>query len=75
MSGLHSELAAGSAPGCKVCAFIDGLTPSEQAEWNVELALPIKVVGNLAVERALKRRGVIVTEASVRRHRRNHGPV
>lgn len=71
MPSLHAELAAGSS-GCKVCGYLNSLTPAEKAEWRAELALSVKVVPHLTVERALLKRGIEVSEASVRRHRRNH---
>lgn len=69
---LHAELAGATAPACKVCAFLSNFAPSEVAEWQVELALPINLVSNTAVVNALRRRGESITEASVRRHRSNH---
>ena len=70
MSSLHDELAA-SVP-CKVCDYLYGLLPQERDAWVAELALPVTKVGNTAVVRALARRGVTVTETSVRRHRAKH---
>jgi hypothetical protein len=67
---LHDELV--SAPTCKLCAFLDSLTPSEAVEWQAELAMSVSVIGHTAVLNALRRRGTIVTEAAVRRHRSNH---
>ena len=73
MSGsLHDELAGDTNLPCKVCSYLSTLTAAEAAEWGRELALPIKVVGNTAVVIALARRGVQVTETSVRRHRAKH---
>ena len=69
MSDLHSELV--TPIGCKVCAYLGNLAPSEADEWKREMRDP--AVGNVAVQRALNRRGVAITEASVRRHRSNHG--
>ena len=71
MSSLHDELSVG--PACKVCAYLSTLTPEKAHEWSAELALPVSEVGNAAVVAALTRRGVIVTETSVRRHRTRHG--
>ena len=72
MSTLHEELAGQSAPTCKLCAFLSGLSPAERAEWQTELELPVSIIGNIAVLNALKRRGVDIEDPSVRRHRRNH---
>jgi len=74
LGDLHGELTSGSAPACKVCAYMCTLAPSEAAEWNTELSLPVGVVSNAVVVRALARRGVDLQEASVRRHRTNHVP-
>jgi hypothetical protein len=70
--GLHTELTGGTVTPCKVCAYLGSLDPMLAEEWQQELALPVSEVGNTAVVTALKRRSVIVTEASVRRHRRSH---
>lgn len=72
MPSLHDELAGGSAPACKVCAYLGTLTPAEAGEWHAELAKPVAVIGNTAIVNALKRRGITVTETSVRRHRSRH---
>lgn len=72
MSGLSEELAAGSVFPCKLCAFLDAQPPATFNEWIDELKKPVTVIANVAVVRALKRRGVAITEASVRRHRANH---
>lgn len=72
MSTLHDELAAGSGTGCKVCHYLSGLRPADQAEWDAELRQPVKVIGNTAVVNALAKRGLDVTEAAVRRHRGRH---
>jgi hypothetical protein len=69
---LHDELVAGTRTSCIVCAFLATLPVAEAQAWQHELVQPVRTISNLAVERALKRRGVSVTEASVRRHRRNH---
>lgn len=67
---LHDELA--TSPPCKLCQFLSDIAPSERAAWEVELAQPVTVVGNTKVVRALARRGTLVTETSVRRHRAKH---
>jgi len=72
MTTLHDELADGSPAACKLCNFL-GHNPEVAEEWARELALPVTLVGNTSVVLALKRRGVNIEEASVRRHRRNHG--
>lgn len=69
---LHSELTAGTPVGCLLCAYLSGLAPSEQEDWQRELALPVTEVGNTAVVAVLAKRGVDLTEASVRRHRKAH---
>jgi len=69
---LHDELAGDTNVPCKVCAYLATLKAAEAAEWSRELALPINTVGNTAVVTALARRGVSVTETSVRRHRAKH---
>lgn len=69
---LHEELTAGSS-ACKVCTFLANLPESESAaEWVTELALPATIVSHTAVMRALRKRGVEVTESSIKRHRSNH---
>lgn len=73
MGALHEELAGETKKGaCKLCTFLFSLPPASRAEWERELAQPIEEVGNSAVVVAMKRRGVGIEEASVRRHRRNH---
>ena len=74
MSSLREELEGGSAPACKLCAFLSDvdMDVEDPAEWKRELARPVTVVANIAVVRALKRRGIALSEASVRRHRMNH---
>lgn len=72
MPSLFEELASGSAPACKVCAYLSNLAPSEQMEWHAELSKSVSQVGNTAVVTALARRGVRLTEVSVRRHRSRH---
>lgn len=69
---LHEELTRGASPACKLCAYLQTLGPFAEAEWNRELALPTSVVSHASVVTALAHREVDVTEASVRRHRRNH---
>jgi hypothetical protein len=69
---LHEELTEGIR--CKLCAFLEDVRGTgERTHWVTELALPARLVGHKAVVAALRRRGYTVTEASVRRHRRNHG--
>jgi hypothetical protein len=60
--------------GCKICTYLESVAPPYAAEWDAALAKPVDVVGNTAIQTALRRRGVIVEETSVRRHRRNHTP-
>ena len=74
MTALHDELADGTQATCKLCAFLSTLdSDKNRTEWTRELALPVAVIGNISVVLALKRRGVSIEEASVRRHRKNHG--
>ena len=74
MTSLHAELAGNTpATSCILCAYLASLSTAEAAEWSAELALPIAEVGHIAVVTVLRRRGVTVDEASVRRHRKNHG--
>ena len=70
MTSLSEELAPSS--GCRVCSFLAALPAREAAEWRGELGKPVNQVGNTSVVRALAKRGVILNEASVRRHRVNH---
>lgn len=73
MSTLHAELVAEGPPtACRICAFISTLSPVEAADWANELRLPVSVVSNVAVVRALRKRGINLAETSVRRHRSNH---
>lgn len=73
--GLHEELTADSpTSGCKVCTFLANMDTDVEGlkEWDTELALPVTIISHKAVVKALQKRGVEVTEASVRRHRSNH---
>ncbi len=70
---LHDELTRATVVPCKVCGYLATLHTAEAQDWARELALPIATVGNTAVVIALARRGVDVTETSVRRHRAKHG--
>lgn len=73
MPSLHDELLADSRKGaCKVCTFLSRLPAAERAEWEQEIAQPIKVITHAAIVVALRRRSVNIEEASVRRHRSNH---
>ncbi len=69
---LHAELTGPPKGGCHICMFLKTLYPGPRDEWVHELSLPVTVVGNARVVDALHRRGVVIDEASVRRHRRNH---
>lgn len=62
----------GGDPACKVCAFLTTLPPAQAQEWQDEMRLPVTVISHMSVMRALGRRDVDITEASVRRHRRHH---
>lgn len=68
MTSLHEELVRPAA--CKLCDFLDGLAPSEAYTWQLELALPTRIIGHASVAEALKRRDVDISESSVRRHRK-----
>jgi len=72
MSSLHVELVSNSPSGCKVCSFIRSLPSREAVEWVRELGLTVSEVGNSAIVKALQKRGIVLNEASVRRHRTNH---
>lgn len=71
-SKLHEELAGGSVPSCKVCAYLATLPAEQATEWQHEMALPISVIRHQAILTALRNRGLELEETSVRRHRRNH---
>lgn len=75
MMNLQQELAADSAAKCKLCAYLDTLPFPEADTWDSELAKPLTAVGNTAVVRALGRRGIVLTESGVRRHRSKHSAV
>lgn len=73
MFHLHDELSAATKQtGCRICAYLATLTDNERETWQSELALPVNVIGHTAVVNALRKRGVAVTETSVRRHRTRH---
>jgi hypothetical protein len=72
MSALHEELAGGQKTTCILCNYLASLSLADAAEWNKELAEPVSVIGHTAIVNALKRRGVGLTEVSVRRHRTRH---
>lgn len=72
--GLEQELTQVQG-GCKLCEFLSALPEGGddgRANWTAQLARPVKTIGHLSVARALIRRGVPITETSVRRHRENH---
>lgn len=69
---LQDELEAASGPSCKLCAYLGTLASDQRAEWAAQLSRPVVEVGNTAVVSALHRRGVTITEVSVRRHRSRH---
>ena len=74
MSILEELMTTPKPKGCKICAYLESIDPGTAAEWDVALAKPVTLVGNTSVQMALRKRGVIVEETSVRRHRRNHTP-
>lgn len=59
---------------CKLCFYISTLSQSTQDEWEEAMRQSVGVVPNANVVRYLAPRGVKLTEASVRRHRKNHVP-
>lgn len=74
-SPLRAELVGSLKTTCKLCAFLGGLPtdgPDGSTEWQAHLSLPPEVVAHARVVGALKRRGVHLDEASVRRHRAHH---
>jgi len=73
MPRLHDELVGDTKGGaCKLCTYLHSLPPTERAEWIAEIKLPKEAVSHTAIMVALKRRGISIEEASVRRHRANH---
>ena len=72
MTTIMQELMQDSSQ-CRICTFLLGLSQEDRAEWQKGLAFSTDSVSHSNVVRALARRGVYLTEASVRRHRRNHG--
>jgi hypothetical protein len=72
MPSLHEELVGERGRACKVCTFLSRLDPVTRSEWESEIALPITEISHAAIVVALRRRGLSIEEASVRRHRRNH---
>ena len=73
-NSLHEELLHESGKGgaCKICSYLHTLDAATRAEWAKEIALPHEVVSHMALVVVLKRHGVSIEEASVRRHRNNH---
>lgn len=57
---------------CHLCVYLDSLPAVAQAEWKVALAKPVTMVGNTAIVEYLDESQMYTTEASVRRHRKNH---
>jgi len=72
MPGLHEELTGGGVAQCRLCQFLRSLSLIEAAEWKAELREPVSVIAHVSVVNALARRGVDITETSVRRHRARH---
>lgn len=70
MSALHDELVAPRLSRCITCTFLAGLPAKERAEWEVEM-LNVSV-SNEAFSRAMEKRGVKLTDGSIRTHRINH---
>lgn len=73
MTALAEELAAESGPSCKLCFYVAHLPADEKADWEGALAEPPARIGHTAVMRVLRKRGIYLSEAAVRRHRANHG--
>jgi hypothetical protein len=71
--GLHEELVGGRKITCSLCLYLSQCDPEFRTMWNSELTLPVSVVSNVAVVKALAERKWPIDEASVRRHRKNHG--
>lgn len=69
---LAEELQAGTSSACKLCSYLTTLTTAEAGDWQEQLRRPVNQIGHTAVVTALKRRGVDLTEVSVRRHRSRH---
>ncbi|HET7070144.1 MAG TPA: hypothetical protein VFI40_04925 [Nocardioides sp.] len=74
MKPLSQELAEDQRLGtsCLLCSFVARQPRAEEEEWHTALAQPVTVVSHASILRALHRRGVAITEGSVKRHRRNH---
>jgi len=58
---------------CRICTFLLGLSDEDREQWRKGLSFSTDAVSHANVVRALARRGVYLTEASVRRHRARHG--
>lgn len=67
---IQSELTAKRTSECILCRYISGNRSGKT--WQSYLDAPVEVVSHANVVRAMAERGVVITEASVRRHRKNH---
>lgn len=54
---------------CKLCKYIEGLSPEAQADWDKEMRLPADVISHVAVKKYLAKLNVRLDDESVRRHR------
>lgn len=69
---LREELVGGGGTTCKLCAFLLTRPAAEQREWAEVLAEPVTVIGNVAAIRALRKRGLTVSDKTLQRHRAGH---
>ena len=72
MAGLREELTGGGIAQCRLCQFLRTLESPDADEWRAVLREPVSVIAHTSVVTALTRRGVDITETSVRRHRARH---
>lgn len=69
---LHEELVNESIAQCRICSWLQLQPQADQEEWRAELAQPVSVISHASVQRALKKRGVNLSNSAVHRHRANH---
>lgn len=55
---------------CRVCNFIKEQPAAEQVEWHDEMKNPARSYAVL--QRAIARRGVAISDSSMKRHRKEH---
>lgn len=70
MSSIAEELTE-DEPRCKICRYLRSLDVDLAWQWAQGMDKPVEEVPNVNVVRALGRRKVLVSEATVRRHRRH----